>query len=300
LGPAHTVHPEIRERGSGGYSHWQDSVYFSTSDNSDPRSNGRRYHAYVAASAGQSGAASRAIEELRRLPATYSRQDAYAAIEIAMKSLEPNVALGDPFKWFWEDETFVRNYHRVCGSGRRAMERKYAVYQLVKSLRGLPGELAECGTYAGETAYFMALACRETGRERPLHVFDSFEGLSQPNEYDGSFWHAGQYALPEERARATLSGFAGVGIYKGWIPDRFEVVADTRFCFVHVDVDLYEPTRDAVTFFYPRMVAGGILLCDDYGSTLCPGARRAVDEFFRDKLEYVIDLPTEQGFIIKR
>lgn len=300
LGPPHTAHQEIREQGGGRYSHWHDAIYFSTSDNSDPRSNGRTYHAYRAAQLGQSTAASRAIEALRLMPPDYTRQDAYSAIEIAMKALDPQVALGDPYKAFWEDEAFVRDYQRICGDGRRAMERKYAVYQLVKSLAGVPGELAECGTYAGETAYFMALAGREIGREQPLHIFDSFEGLSQPNAFDGSFWHFGQYAIPESRARANLAGFADVRIYKGWIPARFDEVADRQFCFVHVDVDLYQPTRDTLDFFYPRLETGGILLCDDYGSTLCPGARKAMDEFFRDKPEYVIDLPTEQGLIIKR
>ena len=43
LGPAHCAHDEIRARGGGRFSHWGGALYFSTSDNSDPRSNGRRY-----------------------------------------------------------------------------------------------------------------------------------------------------------------------------------------------------------------------------------------------------------------
>jgi hypothetical protein len=40
---AHAVHLEIRERGAGRYSHWGSGVLFSTTDNSDPKTNGRRY-----------------------------------------------------------------------------------------------------------------------------------------------------------------------------------------------------------------------------------------------------------------
>ncbi len=47
LGPAHTVHASIRSAGRGRYSHWQEHLYFSSSDNSDPRKNGRRYVAAV-------------------------------------------------------------------------------------------------------------------------------------------------------------------------------------------------------------------------------------------------------------
>ena len=43
LGPAHAVHATIREQGRGAFSHWLDQVYFSSSDSSDPRSNGREY-----------------------------------------------------------------------------------------------------------------------------------------------------------------------------------------------------------------------------------------------------------------
>lgn len=43
LAPAHASHAVIRNTGCGAYSHWKDDVYFSTSDNSDPNLNGRRY-----------------------------------------------------------------------------------------------------------------------------------------------------------------------------------------------------------------------------------------------------------------
>ena len=43
LGPAHAAHDLIREDGAGAFSHWLDMLYFSTSDNSDPRVSGRRY-----------------------------------------------------------------------------------------------------------------------------------------------------------------------------------------------------------------------------------------------------------------
>lgn len=54
LTPAHAIHDTIRERGGGAWSHWLDVVYFSTSDGSDPRTNGKEY----------------AIDPGRRVPAT--------------------------------------------------------------------------------------------------------------------------------------------------------------------------------------------------------------------------------------
>jgi hypothetical protein len=43
LGPAHSVHSSIRQVGEGRFAHWGESLFFSTSDNSDPNLNGRKY-----------------------------------------------------------------------------------------------------------------------------------------------------------------------------------------------------------------------------------------------------------------
>ena len=45
LGPAHAIHQHIRKTGHGKYSHWGSQILFSTSDNSDPNTNGRIYTA---------------------------------------------------------------------------------------------------------------------------------------------------------------------------------------------------------------------------------------------------------------
>src|SRR5262245_22095599 len=43
LGPAHSLHEDIRSRGRGRFSHWGRSLFFSSSDETDPRTNGRAY-----------------------------------------------------------------------------------------------------------------------------------------------------------------------------------------------------------------------------------------------------------------
>lgn len=43
LGPPHVAHTEIRAQGNGRYSHWGQWLYFSASDDTDPRANGRVY-----------------------------------------------------------------------------------------------------------------------------------------------------------------------------------------------------------------------------------------------------------------
>lgn len=301
LGPPHAPHELITTIGSGTYSHWHNTLYFSSSDNSDPRANGREYHVYVPVVAGpRDSKKHRAVQLMEALPDDFSPERAYAALEQCFAILYPEAKLGEDKKLFWGDKEFIGIYENLCGSNYRSLERKYTVYQLVRSLDFLDGDVAECGAYNGSTAYMLALAGERVRRPRHLHLFDSFEGLSSPTELDGDYWQAGALAVSEEVARRTMQRFGNVSFYRGWIPERFGDVDDRTFCFVHIDVDLYQPTLDSLAFFYPRLVSGGMLVCDDYGFSSCPGATRAVDEFFADKPETVIHIPTGQGFIIKR
>jgi hypothetical protein len=162
----------------------------------------------------------------------------------------------------------------------------------------VPGDTAECGVFEGAGSYLIAAAALGHHQTRVHHLFDSFEGLSQPSTHDGEAWRAHDMAVGLERAQATLSAFSNLRWHKGWIPDTLAAVADRRFAFVHVDVDLYEPTLASLVFFYPRMSPGGVIVCDDYGFTTCPGATKAVDDFLRDKPEKMIALPYGGGFFI--
>lgn len=107
-------------------------------------------------------------------------------------------------------------------------------------------------------------------------------------------------AVGEEAFRENVAEFeADMRVFKGWIPDCFDQLTDESFAFVHIDVDLYQPTLDSLKFFYPRLNQGAIILCDDYGLTTCPGATEAMDEFLKDKPEKAIALSAGSGFFVR-
>jgi hypothetical protein len=62
-------------------------------------------------------------------------------------------------------------------------------------------------------------------------------------------------------------------------------------------IAIFEPTSEALAFFGPRMVPGGLIVCDDYGFETCPGARRAMDEHADAAGQTIVHLPTGQGVI---
>jgi len=223
----------------------------------------------------------------------------YRAAEIAAGVVYPKFKFSEYGRLFLEDEHFLTYYRRFMDPDNwHSLDRKYTLDQLLKLALAVDGDVVECGVYKGMTAYLMCRAVGGTGRW--VHLFDSFEGLSAPGKLDGDYWVPGALGAPEAELRKTLAEFDNYHVYRGWIPQRFSEVAQRRFSFIHIDVDLYRPTLDSLEFFYPRIARGGIILMDDYGFITCPGAKRAADEFFSDKPEPILMLTTGQALVIKR
>jgi O-methyltransferase len=169
--------------------------------------------------------------------------------------------------------------------------RVHQLSRLVEESLALGGETAECGCFRGLSSYVI---CATERRHRPgydgrsHHVFDSFAGLSAPQAEDlgrddapgaarvDGMRKAGAFKASLEEVRANLADFPAIDYRPGWIPDSLRGVAERSYRLLHLDLDLYAPTAGALEYFWPRLVAGAYVACDDYG---WPGGRRAIDEF---------------------
>lgn len=187
----------------------------------------------------------------------------------------------------------------------KALDRRFVLTQIAESVRALEGSTAECGAYLGVGSALICRALEGTWREGATHfAFDAFEGLPEPVEADradtGQWWTEGDLKTDSSPIEARLAPFPRARIMVGWIPERFPGVAERAFRLVHIDVDLYKPTKDSIEFFWPRLVPGGVLLLDDHGVVSCPGARKAAVEFFAKTGDPIIELPTGQAIVWKR
>ncbi len=199
----------------------------------------------------------------------------------------------DPTGDEWFDAVYLSGLGRT-GARPTPLRRRHRFHGLVQQLdatAGVAGDVVECGCFRGLSSYLLCSALR---RERPhfngggYHVFDSFQGLSEPAAEDRvpadaadrerleEMTKAGRFAAPAEVIKDVLTDFPGVAYYPGWIPQSFAGLPERRYRFVHVDVDLYEPTRGALEYFYPRLSPGGRIVSDDYN---WPGCRKAIEEF---------------------
>lgn len=202
------------------------------------------------------------------------------------------------------DKEALDVWHGFYEAGASIHERRFNLFNLSKLAKNIPGDIAECGVFRGAGSYLMMMANESTRKH--YYGFDSFEGLSEPGGLDqvaNDFtfrWKKHDMSTDESVSKRNLQRFGDrIHLYRGWIPARFSEVEEKVFSLVHIDVDLYEPTRDALEFFFPRLSLGGVVICDDYGSAACPGAKKAMDEFASSVGLTVAHLTTGQGFFIK-
>jgi O-methyltransferase len=168
------------------------------------------------------------------------------------------------------------------------------LFMAVRATRKIEGDIAEVGVFRGGSAKVIC----EGKEDRTLHLFDTFKGLPRPGIFDDpDAAKEGSFNFDMDSVKACLMEFPNVHIYEGLFPDTAGPVNNTKFSLVHFDVGLYKSTFDCLSFFYPRMNRGGAIISHDY--IYRSGVKKAFDEFFHDKLEIVLGLPSYQCIMIK-
>ncbi len=164
------------------------------------------------------------------------------------------------------------------------------LYDLAAALEssGLEGSTVECGVLNGGSAALLAAVARRAGSARPMWLFDSFEGLPEPDEMDvnylGKPGHKGQALGQVEKVEEVLYKKLklrpeAIHIQKGWFEDTVPRARQAigRIALLHVDCDWYRSVKYCLEHLYDLVVPGGYVVIDDYGHWL--GCRKAVDEF---------------------
>ena len=172
--------------------------------------------------------------------------------------------------------------------------------------RGIPGAFAECGVWRGGSVLAMLLTLRDMGvDDRDVYLFDTFEGMTEPTEYDTSRYH--RPALDEWREaqrdderlygplfdpvifnvgavrdRLVETGYPASRLHlvEGPVEETIPAAAPEEIALLRLDTDWYESTLHELNHLYPRVSANGVLIIDDYGHW--EGCRRAVNEYFRE------------------
>ena len=252
---------------------------------------------------GRAGYARMPFEVFRREPAHHYVPDLYGYT--AYKNID-----------IFDVAPFGELARAVRGHGRTLLyfDKLHVIYQAIANVaaagppQGRPFTIADVGTFQGGSAWFAASVADALHAGSPrLHCFDTFGGavpvdidLSLEPDQERTRQRGHYLETSVESVRAYLAPFPDTTIHPGRIQDTWSAAADEEFDFVHVDINLFEPTRCALDAFGPRVVPGGAIVVDDYGTTSNPGVRKAVEEFFDPAQFLKFHLLTNQCLLIRR
>jgi hypothetical protein len=190
---------------------------------------------------------------------------------------------------------------RRCGPfTMTTIERMYALYQAVRHVTraAIEGDVVECGVWRGGSSMLAALTLLESGdRARLIWLYDTFEGMPDPGEWDRDprgakmtdEWERHRHktddavfayaSIADVRDNMDTTGFPRerTRLVKGKVEDTIPGTTPERIALLRLDTDWYESTRHELEHLYPLLAPGGVLIIDDYG--YWQGARKAVDEW---------------------
>lgn len=204
---------------------------------------------------------------------------------------------------FWR----VRRYTMV------SPERLENVYRLAKKAikDNVPGALVECGVWRGGCSAVMAKATTDLKDKRFIWLFDSFEGLPEPTNNDGT--KAKNYAnnrsggklktinkcqaelaIVKKLFRKLHIDWNQVVVKQGWfqktIPQSAKEIG--AIAVLRLDGDWYESTKVCLEHLYDSVSENGSIIIDDYHHW--EGCRRAVDEFLASRKVNATLIPIDE------
>lgn len=177
--------------------------------------------------------------------------------------------------------------------------RQYALYIAIKEIikNKIPGDFVECGVWKGGSALFMALMLEkyEPNSKRKIWLYDTYTGMTQPNEFDIKFNGANAIKIYNEKKKEgyvdwvyssledvkkvmSLSKYKNLEFIKGDVLETIPKIAPKKIALLRLDTDFYESTKHELEHLYPRLQKKGYLIIDDYNSW--KGATKAVDDYF--------------------
>lgn len=157
--------------------------------------------------------------------------------------------------------------------------------------RGVTGCFVECGVFAGAQTAAMWYASDQSWSPRPIHLFDSFEGIPVAGAKDGDdianltgrgdkLVSSGKSVCSVDEVKKYM-GMAGVPIewcvyHKGWFQDTLPQIDTGPIALLRLDGDLYDSTYVCLKHAYPLVSVGGIVIIDDWPLV---GCRQAVMDY---------------------
>lgn len=221
------------------------------------------------------------IKEFSGLPVPYGIDDIRHGIMVSIhNTYEPWLTEPGMKKYFQYVSPYYLTYRKIKDFGDDPVPMKekerslvdiyrcWTIWQTLKNLRHLDGDCVEVGVWRGGTSALTVQSLEYFNQSGKLYVCDTFEGVVKAGEKDTAYVGGEHADTSAEVVENLLKNFGPESRYvmcKGIFPeDTGDMVTSDKIKYCHIDVDVYESAKDCVSFLWPRMIKGGIMIFDDY------------------------------------
>lgn len=211
-----------------------------------------------------------------------------------------------------EQRDLLKSFEKKCLASELNLWSIYQSLEYIKN-RDIDGDIVECGVYNGSTLSFIGLISEKLKLEKKIWGYDTFDGFvidaysdkdtdfktgKKINHEDSDIY----YSLEEVKENIISNdpqNFEKYNLVKGDILQTLneEKNVPEKISFLRLDTDIYKTTKKQLEVLFNRLVFGGILHIDDYG--ICPGVKKAVDEFFYNKKIWLHRVDMSCRYLIK-
>lgn len=181
------------------------------------------------------------------------------------------------------------------------IQRSYVLWEAVRQVSHLDGGIVEVGTFRGGSGCLLAARAQDLELDARTYLCDTFEGVVKASPED-SVYEGGELADSSPEVVGELADKMGVDptVLEGVFPDETaNRVEEDAIRLVHIDVDVYEGTKEVFDWGWPKLERGGAIVIDDYGSMSTPGVTLAIDEESNRADSFMQHLINTQAILIK-
>lgn len=169
----------------------------------------------------------------------------------------------------------------------------------------LDGHFAEFGVFQGYTSDVVARYIEFAKYpNKQWYLYDTFAGIppdqlnsSSKNEHRlKSYTEQGLYEYVADKFR----DIPNIIVVKGRIPDILRNNRPDKIAFLHIDMNSAQAEHDGLAAVFDQLVAGAIVIFDDYGRTPYEENYNMINNFVLQKGYCILQVPTGQGILLKR
>ena len=182
------------------------------------------------------------------------------------------------------------------------MWRVYTVCWFADHVKSLEGDFVECGVNTGAYSRAVIDYIDFNRTNKTFYLLDTYQGLDprfiteEEKELGISNY---KYRDCYEEVVKTFAAFR-TKIIRGAIPETLTQCETEKICYLSIDMNNMIPEIAALEYFWPKIVAHGVILLDDYGFPKHINQKTAFDDFAKKVGHEIYSMPTGQGLLIKK